>query len=164
MSLGQLLDRYEAGGPLLSYAVSGLGPEHLAARPGPGAWSIAELAAHLLDSDLVYADRMKRILAEERPTLLAFDENAWLDRLDSASMPADEAAALFAANRRWMARILRARSEADFARVGVHTEHGSQSLTQVVSTIAGHVDHHLTFLYAKRANLGLSIYPRYARD
>jgi hypothetical protein len=164
MSVEPLIDRYEAGGPLLSYAVSGLGPEHLAARPGPGAWNIAELVVHLLDTDLVYAERMKRILAEERPTLQAFDEDAWVARLDPTSLPADEAASLFAAHRRWMGRILRASPEADFARVGVHSEAGPQPLAQVVATMAGHVDHHLTFLYAKRANLGLSIYPRYARD
>ncbi|HWE37426.1 MAG TPA: DinB family protein, partial [Isosphaeraceae bacterium] len=162
MSVDQLIDRYEAGGPLLPYAVSGLGPEQLTAKPGPGAWSTAELAAHLLDCDLVFADRMKRIIAEKRPTLVAFDEQAWLDRLGSAAMPADEAAALFAANRRWMARVLRARPEADFARVGEHSEAGPITLAEVVAKAAGHVDHHLTFLYAKRANLGLSIYPRYA--
>lgn len=71
-----LIDRYSAGGAILAYAVAGLTVEQETAQPGPGAWSMAQLAAHLLDSDLVYADRMKRVIAEEEPTLLAFDENA----------------------------------------------------------------------------------------
>jgi hypothetical protein len=75
------IERYAAGGPLLVYAAAGLTPEQETARPGPGRWSVAELVAHLLDSDLVYAERMKRVLAEDRPTLMAFDENAWIDRL-----------------------------------------------------------------------------------
>jgi uncharacterized damage-inducible protein DinB len=159
-----LIDRYTAGADLLAYATSGLSPDQEAARPGPGDWSIAQLVSHLLDADLVYADRMKRLLAEDRPTLQAFDENLWVDRLDYQSLPVQEAVELFSANRRWMARILRARPESDFARTGVHTEAGPQALAQVVTTITHHVDHHLKFLYAKRGNLGISVYPRYTRD
>lgn len=159
-----MIERYEAGAEVLAYAVQQLTPEQERARVTPGAWSIAELAAHLLDCDLVAADRMKRIIAEENPTLQAFDEDAWLTRLGSHAMPIDEAVALFAANRRWMARVLRGLPEADFARAGQHTEAGRKTLADVVVTMANHVDHHLKFLYGKRANLGVSLYPRYSRS
>ncbi len=46
-ALKELIDRFAAGGAVLSYATSGLTPEQELARPGPGAWSIAELVAHL---------------------------------------------------------------------------------------------------------------------
>jgi uncharacterized damage-inducible protein DinB len=156
-----LIDRYAEGGPLLAYAASGLSPEHEAARPGPGDWSVAELVAHLLDSDLVLADRMKRVIAEENPTLLAFDENAWLARLGSHEMPVEEAINLFAANRQWMTRVLRRCGDEDFARAGLHTETGRMTLAEVVSRAVAHLDHHLRFLYAKRANLGVAVPPRY---
>ena len=45
MSVTDVLDRYDAGGPLLSYAVSGLNDEQAQAHTGPGTWSIAELVA-----------------------------------------------------------------------------------------------------------------------
>ncbi len=60
------------------------------------------MTAHLLDADLVLADRMKRIIAKDEPMLLAFDENAWIDRLGAGVMSVEEAANLFAANRHWM--------------------------------------------------------------
>ncbi len=159
-----VLDRYADGGPLLVQAVSSLTPEQASEHPIPGTWSIAEVVAHLLDSDLVLADRMKRIIAEESPTLLAFDENAWIDRLDSNAMPVDEAATLFAAHRRWMARILKAQDEATFARAGIHSEAGRQTLAEVLVKATNHLDHHLKFLYAKRAKLGVAIYPRYTAN
>lgn len=159
-----VIDRYEYGGRLLTLAVEGLTPEQGRERVGPGEWSVSELVAHLLDSDLVLADRMKRVIAEDNPTLQAFDENAWLDRLGSRSMPMAEAAALFAANRAWMARVLRNCTEADFARVGQHTEDGPKSLAKLLATTVAHLDHHLRFLYGKRGALGAGIMPRYSRD
>ena len=164
MTIDLLIDRYERGGRLFRSAVSGLTSAHLGARPGPGAWSLAELAAHLLDSDLVGADRIKRVIAEENPTLLAYDENAWVARLGYADAPPEEAAALFGANRRWVARILRGLPEADFARAGHHTERGRETLAELVRVYIGHLDHHLRFLYAKRGSLGIAIYPHYSDD
>ena len=157
-----LVDRYAAGGSLLGYATSGLTPEQAAARPGPGAWSIAELVVHLMDADLVMADRMKRVLAEENPTLQAFAEDAWQARF--GALPMDEAVALFVASRGWVARILAESSDADFARVGTHTEAGTLSLAALVAKAVGHLDHHLRFLYAKRGNLGTAVAPHYAPE
>jgi uncharacterized damage-inducible protein DinB len=159
-----LIDRYAAGGNLLIYATSGLAPEHATARPGPGAWSLAEVVAHLLDCDLVHGDRMKRVIAEDEPVLQAFDENRWIERLDSQSIPIEEAVNLFAAHRRWMTRILRKCSDADFARVGLHSEAGRKSLAELVTTAVSHVDHHLRFLFGKRAALGVALIPHYSDD
>jgi hypothetical protein len=159
-----VIERYAAGGPLLVYATSGLTHEHETAATGPDSWSIAQLVAHLLDADLVIADRIKRVIAEDEPVLQAFDENRWIERLDSGAMPIEEAVNLFTAHRHWMARILRKCSEADFARVGLHTEAGRKSLADLVATAVGHVDHHLRFLFAKRAALGVALAPHYSDD
>jgi uncharacterized damage-inducible protein DinB len=163
-SAAELIDRYEYGGRVLTLAIEGLSDEQARERVGPGTWSISEVVAHLLDSDLVGADRMKRVIAEDAPTLQAYDENAWVARLDSRSRPMAEAAALFAAQRRWMARILRDCTDADFARVGHHTEDGPRSLAQLLATYVAHLDHHLRFLYGKRGALGAGIIPRFSRD
>lgn len=159
-----ILNRYADGGLIVMQAVANLTDEQAHARPGPGSWSLAELFAHLADSDLVFADRIKRIIAEENPTLLAFPENDWLDRLGSARMPVLDAAALIAANRAWMIRILRGLDDAAFARTGTHSVLGRLTLAEVVVRAIHHVDHHLRFAYEKRARLGTAIYPRYASN
>lgn len=158
----EVIDRFEALGPLVGYAASGLSPEQERARPGPGGWSITELVVHLLDSDLVAADRIKRLIAEENPMLLAYDQDAWTARLRTNELPVAEAAELFALNRRWVARLLRNCTEADFARRGVHSEDGPVTLAKMVAKYITHIDYHLKFLYAKRANLGAAIYPKYS--
>lgn len=156
-----LIGRYALGPAVLEYAVHGLTEQQVRAKPGPGEWSIAELVAHLADSDVVGSDRMKRVIAEPDASLLAYDENAWNDRLYMQSAPIDLAVALFGANRRWMERILRTCSDEDFARAGVHSETGRKTLADLLATYVGHLDHHLKFLYAKRANLSVAIQPRY---
>jgi uncharacterized damage-inducible protein DinB len=159
-----LIERYGDGGPLLVQACSNLSPEQCRDHPVPGTWSIAELVVHLLDSDLVFADRIKRLIAEDAPVLQGFDEQAWIKGLNPNALPVDEAASLFAANRQWMTRILQAQGEEAFARAGTHTEKGRQTLTEVLVYATNHLDHHLKFLYAKRARLGLAIYPRYTAN
>lgn len=161
-AIASLIDRFAAGGALLAYAVTGLSAEQEQARPGAGAWSITELMAHLVDSDLVGCDRMKRVIAEDNPILLAFDETAWIARLRSNEMPVEEGVNLFAANRHWMTRILRGCTPADFARAGNQTERGRETLAELLTGYVTHLDHHLRFLYGKRANLGTAIQPRYS--
>ncbi len=160
----EVIDRYEFGSELLRFAAQCLTPEQEQARPGPGAWSIAELVAHMVDSDSVGIERMKRVIAEDNPTLQAYDENLWIAKLDSQSMPVAEAVALFTANRAWMTRILRKCVESDFARSGNHTEDGPKTLAKLLVGYVSHLDYHLKFLYAKRANLGVSLYPRYSNE
>ncbi|MFO0892625.1 MAG: DinB family protein [Isosphaeraceae bacterium] len=163
-ALEALIDRYAAGGTVLVYAVSGLTRAQGHADPGDGAgkWTIAELVAHLVDSDLVGGDRIKRVIAEPEPTLLAYDENAWVERLRSREMSVEEGVNLFTANRRWIATVLRGCADSDYARAGNHTERGRMTLAELITGYATHLDHHLRFLYAKRANLGAAVQPRYS--
>lgn len=159
-----LIERYSSGGAILAYAVSGLTREQEQARPGPGDWSITELVAHLIDTDLVYADRMKRVISEDEPKLLGFDEAAWAKRLGYQEASVEEAVSLLAGNRRWMTAILRRCSQDDFARSGMHSEAGRKTLADLLSTVTNHLDHHLRFLYAKRAKLGVALPPRYGSE
>lgn len=159
-----LIDRYASGGAILAYAFFGLTPAQETARIGPGPWSLAELAGHLLDADLIFSERMKRVLAEDEPAFQPFDKDAWIERLSYPSMPVVEAVDLLAANRRWTARLLRLRPDADFGRAGRHPELGRVTLAGLLATATNHVDHHLRSIYAKRAGLGVAIPPRYGSE
>ena len=81
-----LIEQYEAGAGVPALAIRGLSVEDLDAHPVPGTWSLREIVVHLMDSDLVGSERMKRVIAMEEPSLLGYDESAfaraglWLDR------------------------------------------------------------------------------------
>jgi uncharacterized damage-inducible protein DinB len=144
---------YESGPSKLRAACAGLSPELLNRRIGPGEWSIMENAVHLLDSDLASTHRMRRIVAEENPLLVAYDENAFIARLPCERDDLTEVLDLFEANRRFTARWLRTLPTEAFSRTGIHTQRGKVTLLQIVEIYANHVDHHLRFVAEKRRNL-----------
>ena len=152
------IDDYESGGTKLEQAIRGLTREDLLAPPPPepelGRWTIQQVVLHLCDSDLVYSDRMKRVIAEENPTLQGYDENKWVTGLRYEEQSAEDAVALLTTIRRQMARILRKLPESAFARAGNHTEYGKRTLAQLVEGAVKHLEHHLSFIHKKRAAMG----------
>ena len=154
----ELIERYAAGGEKLAQSVRGLTREDMLCAPPPdakvGRWSIQQLVMHVLDSDLVMADRMKRVIAEDNPPLLAFDETKWTERLHYEEQDVSEAIQLVDLNRRVIARVLRKLPDGDFARRGTHSEAGPKTLEQLVEGAVRHMDHHVQFVHDKRAHWG----------
>ena len=150
----ELIDRFEAGAELPGKSIDGLSREEFNSFPVPGTWSIQQVILHLFDSDLVGADRMKRVIAEPNPTLLAYDENLWVKNLHYETLDPKLACEVFRLNRRMMASLLRQLPDEAFDRTGNHTERGPESLAQLVQIYVDHLDHHLKFVREKRARLG----------
>ena len=149
-----LIDEYEAGADLPAKAVAGLTRGELLARPIPGTWSVQEVVIHLVDSDLVGSDRMKRVIAEPNPTLLAYDESLWARHLGYDQADVESACEVFRLNRKMTAAILRRLPDEAFGRTGNHTERGIESLAELIEGYIEHVDHHLRFVREKRERLG----------
>jgi uncharacterized damage-inducible protein DinB len=148
-----LIQRYEEGAGELTSAVAGLTRNEFLALPIPGTWSIQQIVIHVLDADLVVTDRMKRTIAEENPTLMSFDESAWVKNLHYDEWSADDAVTIFELNRRNFAKLLRKLPEAAFERVGTHSEKGPMTLRQMIEMITSHARHHLKFVKDKRTIL-----------
>ncbi len=153
-----ILELYEAGGSKLRQAISNLTKEDLLTRPpgdwDVGKWSIQHVVMHLADCDGVFADRIKRVISEDNPTLPAFDENKWAAALSYDARSAADAVDLFDLTRRQLATVLNDLPEAAFDRAGMHSEAGRKTLTDLVKTGVNHLEHHLKFIHAKRTKMG----------
>lgn len=149
-----LVERYAAAADELSASIAGLSAADLNAFPVPGTWSIRQIVLHMMDSDLIGADRMKRVAAEEHPTLIGYNESAFAQTLYGEDLDLDLACDLFAKNRRMTAAILRRLPEAAFSRTGYHNEHGDLKLRELLSSYIGHWEHHRKFIREKRRLLG----------
>jgi uncharacterized damage-inducible protein DinB len=149
-----LVERYAAGAGTLAPAIAGLSRQQLNAFPVPGTWSIQQIVLHLMDSDLIAADRMKRVAAENEPTLIGYDETAFAHKLFYEELDPRLACEIFEKNRLLTAEILRRLPDAAFARTGNHNERGKLTLADLVETYSGHLEHHLKFVHDKRRMLG----------
>jgi hypothetical protein len=154
MDRRELIEKYAHGGEKLSQSIRGLTEEDLNSFPVPGTWSIHQIVIHLMDSDLISTDRMKRMIAEDNPTLLGYDESRFCKNLSYHDQPAEEAIDIFDANRRLFAKVLRELSPEAFDRVGTHNERGRLTVDGYLKAVVDHLEHHLKFIYDKRERLG----------
>jgi uncharacterized damage-inducible protein DinB len=150
-----LIEQYLAGPGQLRAALTGLDAKQLDARPIPGKWSIKEVICHIADYEPVYADRMKRVIAEDQPTLLAGSPDAFVARLAYDQRDVDEELALIEIVRKQMARILRSLPPEGFQRTGIHSVRGPVALESLLQQITDHIPHHLAFVEDKKKAMGV---------
>src|SRR5438552_18490659 len=126
-TLPQMIEAYVQGTQALRQAVKGLTREQALTRPTPGKWSTLEVVCHLADFEPIFADRMKRVIATERPPLLGADPNQFVKTLAYHERDATEELDIIDKTRSQMARILRTLPVEALSRVGDHNERGPRT-------------------------------------
>ena len=154
MTLDNLLKQYEQGPDILRAAVAGLRNEQFDAKPVPGKWSVRQVICHIADFEPIYADRMKRVLVEDNPTMFGGNPDTFAAGLHYEQRSAEEELELIQAVRRQLAVILRHTDVEDFQRTGVHSEAGPLTLETLLERVTGHIPHHVDFIKAKVAAMG----------
>lgn len=149
----QLLDKYVNVTASLRTSCEGLTETQLKTPSAPGRWSVLQVVAHLADFELVFADRIKRILAEENPALPNGDPDLFEKALAYHERDLNEELCLIECLHGQVARILRAAPPTAFARTGVHSTDGPITLERVVEKAIWHLNHHREIIDGKRPNL-----------
>jgi len=85
--LKQHLEAAEKSPKQIAAAVSGLPDKTLRYKPAPDKWCILEILGHLADIELVYAYRIRQMLADKKPVIAPMDG----DRLGAQSWPRNSA-------------------------------------------------------------------------
>jgi hypothetical protein len=146
-----LIDQYKAGCDEIVKALEGADEATLDRRPGPGKWSPREIVHHLADSEMTSAIRLRRLLAEDNPTIVGYDQEEFARRLHYGRPIASSLEAF-----RWArvstAEILDRLSEAEWARAGTHSESGPYSVTRWLEIYAEHAHKHAAQIRRARAS------------
>ena len=117
----------------------------------PGKWSAATVLAHLSDSELVGAFRLRMVLAHDRPALTPYDQDRWATRLHYERVTPQESVERFTVLRRANLVLWAGASKEELARVGLHGERGEESIERMRRLYAGHDIAHLRQLERIRA-------------
>jgi len=129
----------------------GLVEDVLKARPVPGKWSTQEVIIHIADADAAFTHRIKRILAEDRPTYNKWHENDFIANLAYHEQSPMDAVSLVEINHRQLLKIIAAKGVPSLDRKGVHSQAGEQSARDVLMYATWHIGHHLSFVNEKLA-------------
>ncbi|HZL56148.1 MAG TPA: DinB family protein [Bryobacteraceae bacterium] len=136
------LEQFRQGSSVLETALRGASPEETSFVSAPGKWTIRQLVRHLADTEIVVGMRMRQIVAEDKPTLIPFDQEKWAARLGYENTDAFDSLGRFQSLRDDTARILEALPAEAFDRVGVHPERGEKSLLEWLRVFGKHVFTH----------------------
>ena len=154
-----LVQRYRRGVAVVEAALATITEEELDQRANDG-WSARMVVHHLADSETNSYLRLRRLLAEEAPTVIqGYDEAKWArcQTLGYESLPIEGPLDVFLAVRASSASLLDRVHADDMDRVGRHTESGNYTLRDWLRIYAEHAeDHAQQIVLARRGERGVT--------
>jgi uncharacterized damage-inducible protein DinB len=111
-------------------------------RPAPRRWSVAEILAHLADSEVVTGWRVRHILGSPGTSIQAFDQDAWAATGHYSERDASRSLAQFQALRDVNLELLTYLTPEQRQHYGRHAERGRETIEHIVRMLAGHDVNH----------------------
>ena len=145
-----LVEKYREGYRVVSDALRRISDRELDARPAPGRWSAREIVHHLADSEMTSAIRLRRLLAENRPMIQAYDQEEYARRL-YYTRPIQASLDAFRAARQTTGEILDHLTETDWTREGTHSDSGRYTVERWLEIYAEHAHNHADQIRRARA-------------
>lgn len=138
-----IIQEYASGHAMLREAIEGLTEDELRYKPAPDQWSIHQIIIHVADSEMSSTSRLKTVLAEDEPTLISFDQDAWANNLGYDLLDREQYLQLFKLLRLSMQTILDNLTNEQIERVGVYIDQARFSFKQLLVFRVEHVRGHL---------------------
>jgi hypothetical protein len=128
-----LVAAYVAGPAVIRASVEGTSDEQLDARPSDGGWTPREVVHHTADSEMTSGIRLRRLIAEDNPTIVGYDGDEFARRLHYSDRPIGPALDAIGASRL---------TPAEWGRTGTHSESGPYSVEHWLEIYANHCHDH----------------------
>jgi len=112
-------------------------------KPKPGEWNLNEILCHLRDLEQdVYLPRLRKVLAEENPFLVAEMTDRWVEERHYSAQDGHQALIDFVAARKQTLGLLDTLGT-EWSRPARHSIFGPTNLQEIVSFTAGHDRAHI---------------------
>jgi uncharacterized damage-inducible protein DinB len=127
----------------LARLIAGIPPEELRRRPTPGKWSVAEILAHLSETEIGSSWRYRQMIEHDGAALSSYDQDLWETLGEYSSRDAGESLQLFRLLRESNLRMLDRLSPEQWQCHGIHAERGRMSVADLARQVAGHDINHI---------------------
>jgi hypothetical protein len=127
----------------LERLIKGVPASKLRKRPAPDKWSVSEVLAHLADSEVVIAFRLRSVLGGPGAAVTAVDQDAWATSGHYEKRNPRESVELFHAVRDANLALLKSITPAQWKHHGIHSERGPETIEDMVRMYAGHDINHI---------------------
>ncbi len=117
---------------------AGLEAAELRRPEADGKWSMIEILAHLSDSELVWACRLRMVLAEADPVLTGYDQDRWARYLRYGSRDLTMVLAEIQLLRDRNLLLIESLDDDELDRSGRHSERGRETVRHMIRLYAGH--------------------------
>jgi hypothetical protein len=147
----RMFEHIEGGNPLkmqaaaparLAKLLKGVSPAKARKRPAPGKWSIAEIVAHIADTELVGGYRMRAVLGQPGTPIIGFDQDAWVTALHYDKRDLKKSFEQYRALREANLALLKSLTQEQWKHEGLHSERGPESVETMARMYAGHDINH----------------------
>ncbi|HLA67808.1 MAG TPA: DinB family protein [Acidimicrobiia bacterium] len=136
-----LLNKYRTGYTAVAGALTGASEADLDRSPGPGEWTARTVVHHLADSETHAFVRLRRIIAEDDPIIIGYDEAEYARRLHY-DRPIAASLEVLRAVREASLQLLERLTPDEWDRSGTHSESGPYSVDDWLRIYAGHPHDH----------------------
>jgi len=142
--LKQHLEAAEKSPKQIAAAVSGVPDKVLRYKPSPEKWCILEILGHLADMEVLYAYRIRQMLADKQPVFAAIDQDDWARNLGYMENSPPELIALYGLNRHANLQLLKRLKLGDLEKSAYHPElKRNVTVAEYVEKMGGHGANHL---------------------
>ena len=138
----KLIQQYRDGYDQVVRALDGFPQGKLTARPIAGKWTAAEIVHHLADSEMTSAIRIRKLLAEPYPVIQSYDQERFAEVLHYQARPIEPSLQAFRYARESTAQLFEHMTEADWRKLGWHSEAGSYHTERWLEIYAAHAHGH----------------------
>ena len=122
----------------LARLLKSVSPAKTRKRPAPGKWSIAEIVAHIADTELVGGYRIRAILGAPGSQVIGFDQDVWVTALHYDQRNVRKSLEQYRVLREANLAMLKTLAPEQWKHHGIHNERGTETIETIVRMFAGH--------------------------
>jgi hypothetical protein len=127
----------------LKKLMRGLSAKQLKWKPDPVKWSIAEIVAHLADTEIAASWRMRSVIGENVVTTQPFDQDAWASVFQYGKRDVRRSLETFRVLRENNLAMLKEIPRKTWDNYGMHLERGKETVAHMTRMFAGHDTNHI---------------------